>query len=605
MTKSSSLNITALIAEGESNGFLTLEDIKMHLNLPEDMSHSNLLQVIQTIEELGIEVRDEGSQENDTVDRNVDFIDSDDALDEIQSASDTISTDSTRLYMKNLSRAPLLTKEQEYETCDIIEKSRQEHLNVMLLDPTVCEHLYNILKSVVSTNHSDTVEDKKDINDVIDGLASLDDNIILTEEDTDAAASLNFSEDEDGFDIADTNSEKMKAGVAAIIEKMPAVLDKMVQGLAQPEGEKSEMYTSACDEMNALLSDIRFTQKTVDNLNESLKEKLTGIRAIEKNIKDLVTGKARVAFEDFRKAFIHNETNKDWHQNLNAKNQEKMTPYLNQVASKQDELLAIIGHNGLSITKLKNMNVKASSAAETMRLAKKKMIESNTRLVVSIAKKYSFYSLTMLDVIQEGNIGLMKAVDKFEHRRGFKFSTYATWWIRQSITRALADQGRTVRVPVYMVDSIQRLKKASRMIHQETGKAATIEQLAEFMGTTVSKVKAIQAASKETVSLETPVGEDGSSTLGDFIEDGQQMPEQMIEQESQSKHLRNILDSLNPREAKVLRMRFGIDMQREHTLEEVGEEMNLTRERIRQIEANAILKLKQPHRTEQMQDLVD
>jgi len=603
MTKSSSLNITALIAEGESNGFLTLEDIKLHLNLPEDMSHSNLLQVVQTIEELGIEVRDEGSQENDTVDRNVDFIDSDDALDEIQSASDTISTDSTRLYMKNLSRAPLLTKEQEYETCDIIEKSRQEHLNVMLLDPSVCEHLYNILSSVVDSHHSE--EDKKDINDVIDGLSSLDENIVLVEDESDVSVALNFSEDEDGFDIADTNTEKMKAGVAAIVEKMPASLEKMTQGLEQPEGEKSEMYISACDEMNVLLSDIRFTQKTVDSLNELLKEKLTNIREVEKSIKDLVTGKARVAFEDFRKAFIHNETNKDWHQNLNTKNQEKMAPYFAEVSSKQDELLAIIGNNGLSITKLKNINVKASNAAETMRLAKKKMIESNTRLVVSIAKKYSFYSLTMLDVIQEGNIGLMKAVDKFEHRRGFKFSTYATWWIRQSITRALADQGRTVRVPVYMVDSIQRLKKASRMIHQETGKAATIEQLAEFMGTTVSKVKAIQAASKETVSLETPVGEDGSSTLGDFIEDGQQMPEQMIEQESQSKHLRNILDSLNPREAKVLRMRFGIDMQREHTLEEVGEEMNLTRERIRQIEANAILKLKQPHRTEQMQDLVD
>lgn len=605
MTKSSSLNITALIAEGESNGFLTLEDIKMHLNLPEDMAQSNLLQVVQTIEELGIEVRDEGSQENDTVDRNVDFIDSDDAFDEIQSASDTISTDSTRLYMKNLSRAPLLTKEQEYETCDTIEKSRQEHLNVMLLDPSVCEHLYNILNAVVDSHHAE--EDKKDINDVIDGLSSLDENIVLVEDEaeTDVSAPLNFSEDEDGFDIADTNSEKMKAGVAAIVEKMPASLKKMIQGLAMPEGEKSETYISACDEMNALLSDIRFTQKTVDSLNESLKEKLTNIREIEKSIKDLVTGKARVAFEDFRKAFIHNETNKDWHQNLNTKNQEKMAPYFTEVASKQDELLAIIGNNGLSIGKLKNINVKASNAAETMRLAKKKMIESNTRLVVSIAKKYSFYSLTMLDVIQEGNIGLMKAVDKFEHRRGFKFSTYATWWIRQSITRALADQGRTVRVPVYMVDSIQRLKKASRMIHQETGKVATIEQLAEFMGTTVSKVKAIQAASKETVSLETPVGEDGSSTLGDFIEDGQQMPEQMIEQESQSKHLRNILDSLNPREAKVLRMRFGIDMQREHTLEEVGEEMNLTRERIRQIEANAILKLKQPHRTEQMQDLVD
>lgn len=605
MTKSSSLNITALIAEGESNGFLTLEDIKMHLNLPEDMAQSNLLQVVQTIEELGIEVRDEGSQENDTVDRNVDFIDSDDAFDEIQSASDTISTDSTRLYMKNLSRAPLLTKEQEYETCDTIEKSRQEHLNVMLLDPSVCEHLYNILSAVVDSHHAE--EDKKDINDVIDGLSSLDENIVLVEDEaeTDVSAHLNFSEDEDGFDIADTNSEKMKAGVAAIVEKMPASLKKMIQGLAMPEGEKSETYISACDEMNALLSDIRFTQKTVDSLNESLKEKLTNIREIEKSIKDLVTGKARVAFEDFRKAFIHNETNKDWHQNLNTKNQEKMAPYFTEVASKQDELLAIIGNNGLSIGKLKNINVKASNAAETMRLAKKKMIESNTRLVVSIAKKYSFYSLTMLDVIQEGNIGLMKAVDKFEHRRGFKFSTYATWWIRQSITRALADQGRTVRVPVYMVDSIQRLKKASRMIHQETGKVATIEQLAEFMGTTVSKVKAIQAASKETVSLETPVGEDGSSTLGDFIEDGQQMPEQMIEQESQSKHLRNILDSLNPREAKVLRMRFGIDMQREHTLEEVGEEMNLTRERIRQIEANAILKLKQPHRTEQMQDLVD
>lgn len=601
MNKSSSVNISSLIEAGEINGFVTIEEIKECL--PSDIDEKAFEKVVYTIQELGITVRNISDEEIDTVDKLVDSIDRDDAMDEIASASDVVSTDSTRLYMRNLSRSPLLTKEKEYELCDIIEKARQEHLNVMLLSPSVCDHLYGLLV--------DVVDKKIDVNEVIDGISFLDEGIVISEneetdlenEDDDITAPLDFSEDDEDYDLNDINSEKIRVEIAIISEKVPAILDAMKEGLK--EGENSQIYLQSCNDMNALLTDVRFTQKTVDKLNVTLKEDINKIREKEKEIKDIVTLKARVPFEDFRKAFIGNEVNQDWHLALNDKNKEKIQSHLNKIAQKQEEIVAIVGVNGLSVPKLKQINIKASNADETMRDAKKKMIESNLRLVVSIAKKYFHYGLTFLDVIQEGNIGLMKAVDKFEHRRGFKFSTYATWWIRQSITRALADQSRTVRVPVYMVDSIQRLKKATRIILQETGKTPTIEELAKYMGTTEAKIKAIYAASKETVSLETPVGDDGSSTLGDFIEDEQMMPQESIEKESQSKRLNSILSTLNPREAKVLRMRFGIDMQREHTLEEVGEDMNLTRERIRQIEAKAIDKLKKPHRIEEMQDLID
>jgi len=460
----------------------------------------------------------------------------------------------------------------------------------------------------------DIRDDKKRIDEVVDGL--IDPN---AEEDftpptpaASAAAAAEFEDDEDGeADAASANTAKLQELRRAALEKFEHIeswFDKM-RVAYEKEGYKSKPYLRAQTELQETLMTIRFTAKMVEKLCDTLRSQVEEVRTLERAIGNICVNKVGMPRDLFMQGFPGNETNLRWIEKHCEGNQAWVITLRRNVPAVQDlqqKLIDLQARVVLPLPDLKEINKQMTMGEARARKAKREMTEANLRLVISIAKKYTNRGLQFLDLIQEGNIGLMKAVDKFEYRRGYKFSTYATWWIRQAITRSIADQARTIRIPVHMIETINKMNRISRQILQETGIEPDPATLSVKMEMPEDKIRKILKIAKEPISMETPIGDDDDSHLGDFIEDTTTLaPADAALHGSMRDVVKEVLDSLTPREAKVLRMRFGVEMSTDHTLEEVGKQFDVTRERIRQIEAKALRKLRHPSRADKLKSFLE
>jgi RNA polymerase primary sigma factor len=449
-------------------------------------------------------------------------------------------------------------------------------------------------------------KDELKIDDVVDGLMDFNEQLEAMD-DEDALEELDEEEADSGA-IAAENLERLKVAALQRFAAIRRLYARMLVVL-QKDGHKAKKYLDLQKKISAELMQIRFAARQVERLCDSVRCEVDNIRQIERKIQDLVVNKGGMPRPDFIKKFPEHETSLRWIDREIASHHpfgEALAKYRQAIVEQQQKLLDLQKRVMIPLKDLKEINKQMSTGEAKARKAKREMTEANLRLVISIAKKYTNRGLQFLDLIQEGNIGLMKAVDKFEYRRGYKFSTYATWWIRQAITRSIADQARTIRIPVHMIETINKMNRISRQILQETGQEPDPALLADKMEMPEEKIRKILKISKEPISMETPIGDDDDSHLGDFIEDASTVaPVDAAVNASLRDVCKDVLDTLTPREAKVLRMRFGIEMNTDHTLEEVGKQFDVTRERIRQIEAKALRKLRHPSRSEKLRSFLE
>lgn len=520
------------------------------------------------------------------------------------------TTDPVRMYMREMGTVELLTREGEIQIAKRIE-----------------EGIYQVLKSLA--HYPETVQLVLDdyerfnaqeirLNEIISGFADAEEEIappanigsMLDEEQQDLLLSAD-EEDEDGEGgIAEVDDGPNPEQAKIYFDELKELFEAAIAALKE-HGRTETKAIDALEKMAESFLKLKLTARQVDRLTRHFRQLRNQIREFERNIMRLCIEKARIPRKLFIDTFPGQETDLEWLNSIIAKHGKKLSmeriqEYREEILRIQSRLVAFEVEYGLTISEIKEINRKMSIGEAKARRAKKEMVEANLRLVISIAKKYTNRGLQFLDLIQEGNIGLMKAVDKFEYRRGYKFSTYATWWIRQAITRSIADQARTIRIPVHMIETINKLNRISRQILQETGREATPEELAEKMELSEDKIRKVLKIAKEPISMETPVGDDDDSHLGDFIEDNNiESPIDMATAEGLREATLEILETLTPREAKVLRMRFGIEMNTDHTLEEVGKQFDVTRERIRQIEAKALRKLRHPSRSEKLRSFLE
>jgi len=604
-----------LIMLGKERGYLTYAEVNDHL--PDEMLDAEQIEsVISMINDMGIQVFDQAPAAEDLLmSENPAPVADEDAVEAAEAALSNVdaefgrTTDPVRMYMREMGTKDLLTREGEIE----IAKRIEEGLKHMVLAISACPLTITQILELV-----DKVEkDEMKVDDLVDGLMDSSGEDVVMEATAAAAAAAEEAEasddegdedDDGGAAINAANLAQLRTDALERFALIRKVNDKMRPALAK-YGFTSSQYQKLQGELSNLLMGIRFSARQVDNLCGTVRNIVEEVRSHERVIMDLSVTKSGMPRAHFIKTFPGLEGNDSWlAQELATKSsyQEQLTRHQYTILERQSKLRGLQQHAGIPVKELKDINKKMSTGEAKARRAKREMIEANLRLVISIAKKYTNRGLQFLDLIQEGNIGLMKAVDKFEYRRGYKFSTYATWWIRQAITRSIADQARTIRIPVHMIETINKMNRISRQILQETGLEPDPATLAEKMEMPEDKIRKIMKISKEPISMETPIGDDEDSHLGDFIEDQSTLaPAEAAMYSSLQFVTQEILDSLTPREAKVLRMRFGIEMNTDHTLEEVGKQFDVTRERIRQIEAKALRKLRHPSRSERLRSFLD
>ncbi|MGN6737945.1 RNA polymerase sigma factor RpoD [Neisseria sp. P0022.S007] len=614
-----------LIIMGKERGYITYSEINDAL--PDDMSDAEQIDnIVSMISGLGIQVTEQAPDAEDILlSDNAAALTDDDAVEEAEAALSSAdsefgrTTDPVRMYMREMGQVDLLTREDEI----IIAKKIENALKNMVQAISACPGSIAEILALIEQVRNDEIRVDEVVEAIIDpnevllnelGLGHLEN----TKPDDEEGETDSEVEDDDEDDEDDSGSDSEAMSAAHLAELKQKVLEhfafieseygKMIKQL-EKHGSQHANYLKHRDAIANKLLEVRFATRQIENLSSNLRSRVENIRKLEREIRDICIDRVRMERDYFIENFLPAITDLEWVEKEVAKGRvwaNALDRFRHAILEKQAELANMESETRISIEELKEINKNMVLSEKETSAAKQEMIQANLRLVISIAKKYTNRGLQFLDLIQEGNIGLMKAVDKFEYRRGYKFSTYATWWIRQAITRSIADQARTIRIPVHMIETINKMNRISRQYLQETGEEPDSAKLAELMEMPEDKIRKIMKIAKEPISMETPIGDDDDSHLGDFIEDANNVaPAEAAMYTSLHEVTKEILESLTPREAKVLRMRFGIDMNTDHTLEEVGKQFDVTRERIRQIEAKALRKLRHPTRSDRLRSFLD
>ena len=580
-----------LIAKGKDQGYLTYGEVNDHLP-SEIVDPEQIEDIVNMINDMGITVYEKAADAEAIV-LSDSAVSSDDDTEEAAAALATVdsefgrTTDPVRMYMREMGTVELLTREGEIRIAKRIEEGLDQVRAALAQFPPPLDLLL--------TSYDQVTAGEMRLQDVIVGFIDPNQEI----------ADPNAKTDDDSDEPADTGPDL--AEVAKRMKKVRRLHKRYVDMLVK-HGIKHASTQKALRNLVADFMEIKLAPKIFEVMVAELRDTVNGIRSLERQLMALCVRDAKMPRKDFIASFPKNETNLSWvdkHIRAKRKHSSQLAKLKDDILRAQKRLQKLESLTCLQIGEIKDINREISMGEAQARRAKKEMVEANLSLVISIAKKYTNRGLQFLDLIQEGNIGLMKAVDKFEYRRGYKFSTYATWWIRQAITRSIADQARTIRIPVHMIETINKLNRISRQMLQEMGREPTPDELAERMDMPEDKVRKVLKIAKEPISMETPIGDDEDSHLGDFIEDAEiSSPVDSATSEGLKETTHAVLAGLTPREAKVLRMRFGIDMNTDHTLEEVGKQFDVTRERIRQIEAKALRKLRHPSRSDQLRSFL-
>ena len=628
------LSLKQLLRDGKSKGYLTTEEIKEFFP-SEYLDSEKLEEFFQRCADMDIQICEKAPESTDDLMLPQNVAEIENIISDIGK-----TTDPVRMYMREMGSVGLLDRRAEVDIAKRIENGINQVQSCVAEYPSAIDFVlqlyeqYNegqIRLSDIITGFAENIsddeaiqvkedgdEDLDDSLDIDESIDQCDDSVDLDDGDSDSDKVTDDDDDEEGSDDGDEKEPKMmdedESGpdpeyAKQMFELLQERYNNTIEALKK-HGRDSKRTQNSIAELAEVFKQFRLVPKVFDQLIKNMNDVMDKVKVQERRIREIML-RCGMKPEDYRSRYIesHKEASRDWYDKII----KLKKPFAEKMKAYEKEIVAIVGRlheieteTGLPICKIREINTNMKMGNAHARNAKSEMIEANLRLVISIAKKYTNRGLQFLDLIQEGNIGLMKAVDKFEYRRGYKFSTYATWWIRQAITRSIADQARTIRIPVHMIETINKLNRVSRQMLQENGREATPEELSKKMGIPEDKIRKVMKISKEPMSMETPIGDDEDSHLGDFIEDESlPLPADVATSESLKSVTEQVLAALSPREAKVLRMRFGIGMNTDHTLEEVGRQFDVTRERIRQIEAKALRKLRHPSRSEPLRSFLD